>query len=436
MKRIKKLPKIRFTTGLPSDKEFLHEVMPFRRYWTAIAIVAVLATVFLIPAITTFNTVSAEWGQLDTLFDLASTLFLSLWLLGWSIAPLFLTGLLLLLLTGREVLSARPGFVKLAIGIPGLMAFVEYDVTQMLNLQRQLAEKNSGNSWRGPHMVFDYEGSRISFGSDIDSLQATDLSSRLAIATGTSIRRENVTVDELPDSLESKKRAGLINKFSAILKAKAAESEAGLAAVESNVRIENTPFFTFSTLVLVLANLVPVIGALFFGWDLSSVLVIYWAESAVIGFYNLCKMLVIGGISALFYGVFFISHFGAFMAIHFMFLYQIFIKGIDSSGSTSIEEVSLYLGGLWPAIVALFVSHGISFMQNFLGRKEYLNRTARKQMGEPYQRIVFMHLVIIIGAGLSTMLGEKSWVLMLIIAAKVIVDIRAHARERTIGLKN
>ena len=184
-----------------------------------------------------------------------------------------------------------------------------------------------------------------------------------------------------------------------------------------------------------LANLVPVIGALYFGWDLSSVLVISWAESAVIGFYNICKMLVIGGISSFFYGIFFISHFGAYMAIHFMFLYQIFIKGMNSAASVSIEEVSLYLVNLWPAILALFVSHGISFIQNFLGRKEYINRTAKKQMSEPYQRIVFMHLVIIIGAGLSAILGEKSWVIMLVIAAKVIVDIRAHARERKLNWK-
>ena len=436
MKRVNKLPKIRFTTGLSLGREIFHEVMPFRRSWTAISIVAVLATVFLIPAVTTFNTVSAEWGQMDTLFDLTSTLFLSLWLLGWSVAPLFLAALLILLLTGREVVTARPGFVNLSIGIPGLMALVEYDVARMRNLQRELAEKNSGNSWRGPHMAFDYEGSHISFGSNIDSLQAADLSSRLAIATGTSIRQENITADAPEGSLESKKRAGMINKFSSILKARVAKTEANSATAESNDSIKDTPVVTFSMLVLVLANLVPVIGALYFGWDLSSVLVIYWAESAVIGFYNICKMLVIGGIPAFFYGVFFISHFGAFMAIHFMFLYQIFIKGINSAESASIEEVALYLLDLWPAIVALFVSHGISFIQNFLGRKEYLNRTAKKQMSEPYQRIVFMHLVIIIGAGLSTMLGEKNWVLILIIAAKVLVDIRAHARERKIGLEN
>lgn len=436
MKRAKKLPAIRFTTGLTSDSNILHEVMPFRRSWTVIAIVAVLATVFLIPAITTFNTALLEWGQQETLFDLVSALFLSLWLLGWSVAPLFLTGLLLLLLTGREILSARPGIVKLSIGIPGLMAYVEYDVTQMRNLKRELPQKNTGNSWRGPHMVFDYEGSRISFGSDIDMMQAANLSSSLAIATGSSIREENIAEGEPAASPISKNRTQLINKFSNILKAKAAETAAGTATAESQVRIKHTPVFTFSTLVLVLANLVPVIGALYFGWDLSSVLVIYWAESAVIGFYNICKILVIGGISSFFYGIFFISHFGAFMAIHFMFLYQIFIKGMDSSASVSIEEVSLFLVDLWPAILALFVSHGISFIQNFLGRKEYLNRTAKKQMSEPYQRIVFMHLVIIIGAGLSTMLGEKNWVIMMVIAAKVIVDIRAHAREREIDLKN
>lgn len=188
--------------------------------------------------------------------------------------------------------------------------------------------------------------------------------------------------------------------------------------------------FTFSTLVLVIANLVPIAGAFYFGWDLASVLIIYWAESAVVGFYNFCKIIVIGGKSSVFYGFFFLGHFGAFMAVHFTFLYQIFIEGMESDSSVSIEQAINLFGELWPAVVALFISHGISFFQNFLGRKEYRNRTVKIQMTEPYQRIIFMHLVIIIGAGLTTILGDSSAVLLLVIIAKIMVDVRAHVRER------
>ena len=73
-------------------------------------------------------------------------------------------------------------------------------------------------------------------------------------------------------------------------------------------------------LALVAANLVPLAGALFLGWDLAAIMLLYWAESAIIGFFNLCKMLVIGGWGAAFIGVFFIVHFGGFLAGHFIFI--------------------------------------------------------------------------------------------------------------------
>ena len=192
-----------------------------------------------------------------------------------------------------------------------------------------------------------------------------------------------------------------------------------------------TKVFTLSTLFLVLANLVPVAGAIYLDWDLSSILLIYWVESAVIGLFNFFKILVIGGLAALFTGLFFIAHFGAFMAVLLMFLNHLFIAGVDSSTSISIETLFLLVFQFWPAVVALFISHGISFMQNFLGHKEFLERSVAQQMHEPYQRIIFMQLVIIIGAWLTSMLGDSTIVLLLIITAKIVVDIRSHVRERS-----
>ena len=38
-----------------------------------------------------------------------------------------------------------------------------------------------------------------------------------------------------------------------------------------------------STLALIAANLVPVYGVLFWGWDLFGLMVLYWVETAIIG---------------------------------------------------------------------------------------------------------------------------------------------------------
>jgi chromate transport protein ChrA len=122
------------------------------------------------------------------------------------------------------------------------------------------------------------------------------------------------------------------------------------------------------------------------------------------------------------------------MSVHFLFLYTLFIAGPQAGISgTELAEVAKLFRGLWPAIAALFVSHGISFFVNFLGRREYEGRSIRQQMTAPYRRIVFMHLVLILGGGISMILGDSRPVLMAAICLKVVFDVLAHLKERRVG---
>ena len=91
-------PRFRFGPGRDSDAAWRHE-FPFKRPWPVIAVVAVLDVVFLFPAIATARQIG-DFGGMDSLFDLVGVIFLSAWLLGWSLAPLALTAVLLVLLAG------------------------------------------------------------------------------------------------------------------------------------------------------------------------------------------------------------------------------------------------------------------------------------------------------------------------------------------------
>ncbi|MFC1689622.1 DUF6498-containing protein, partial [Pseudomonadota bacterium] len=152
-----------------------------------------------------------------------------------------------------------------------------------------------------------------------------------------------------------------------------------------------------------------------------------------IGFFNVCKIAVIGRWFALAAGPFFLGHFGGFMAVHFLFIYMFFVKGPDAMDSADgdLAEVARLFLILWPALLALAISHSYSFFNNFLGRGEYKGRTVSGQMSEPYARIVFMHLVLIFGGGLSLVLGQTELVLIVVIAAKIFVDLKAHVREHS-----
>lgn len=411
--------------GNPSRAGDFTRVFPFRRSWPAIAGVGAMTAIFAIPAVATGSQVFGGLGAVDSLFDLVGVAFMGFWLLGWSVGLLILASILLLLAFGREVVRAGAGGVEIVIGIPLFGVAASFDVDRMRNLRVAEPASGSGRSWRGRHFEFDYDGAAIAFGSVVDPMELGGIASGIRIASGKSIRKGAVEADDSKSEWKTNPQG----------------AEAGPAIVsEVANRPEAAPtpaqspggWLTPATLALVTANLVPVAGAVFLGWRLSDVMVLYWAESAVIGFWNLVKILVIGRWLGVFAGVFFLGHFGGFMAVHFLFIYTIFIEGVGSGGAAGGGELAavgqMFLR-LWPALAALFVSHGLSFWLNFLGRAEYRGKTVNRQMSEPYRRIVFMHLVLIFGGGLALVLGDTAPVLLLVIALKIAVDIRAHRRE-------
>lgn len=401
----------------PDGKDGLRKVMPFRRSWIAIVILAIMDVVFIIPAVITIHQAAEEWSRLDSLSDLVGALFLSAWLLGWSIGPLLMTGILALMLFGREVLKARPGTVEIFIGLPFAGITLQYDVSKIRNLRFERPPKKSSKSWRGSHLVFDYGANSIAVGSAISSAEVAELKGRIEIASGATIRRS----DALPGEVNAKWQA---NEESIALPS--------AAAITSDDPVKLT---SLSTQALIIANLVPIAGMVFLGWKLSDVMVLYWAESAVIGFFNLCKIAVIGRWMALLAGPFFIGHFGGFMSVHFLFIYTLFVNGAQGGNLSDGElaDVAQLFVNLWPALAALFVSHAFSFFKNFMGRHEYRGRTLKNQMSEPYSRIIFMHLVLIFGGGLTLILGELTAVLLIVIGLKIFFDVKAHLKQRLPG---
>ncbi len=384
-------------------------VLPFRRARVALLVIALMALVMTVPAVHTFRDAAGSWGNLDGLFDLTSALFLTGWLLGWSMGLFILYGLFALLWLGRETLVLRPGAVEIRLGLPFLFLRVRLDPSRISELHHHVPQAGYGTAWRGPHLAFDYDGSHMAIGSNLDPAAADRLAGlirALPASTGTSAPGYYITTPQ---------------------QALAAGADTDDATDPAPV-ITRAESFPLSMLVLVAANLVPVIGVLLYGWDLGKLMVLFWAESGIIGLYNLLKMAVVQRWVVLFTGPLFVGHFGAFMAVHFLFVYELFVSR-NTSVDSSLAEVGQYLFALWPALLALLLSHGLSFFYNFIGRGEYRNKRMREQMGEPYGRVMIMHVTVIIGGGLSLVLGNPAAALLLLVALKVAADITAHRRQ-------
>jgi len=75
------------------------------------------------------------------------------------------------------------------------------------------------------------------------------------------------------------------------------------------------------------------------------------------------------------------------------------------------------------------VSHGISFVQNFLIKEEFRHATTEQLMQQPYKRIVLLHVAIIAGGFGVIALGSPLPLLVLIVIGKIALDIHFHRRE-------
>ena len=145
-----------------------------------------------------------------------------------------------------------------------------------------------------------------------------------------------------------------------------------------------------AVVALVVANIIPLIGVLFFGWSVWNILVIYWLENGIVGVINVLKMSAATGdettpgltfmvngrpsSSATKFGLipFFIVHYGIFWFVHGVFVLTLpaFFSLMSDSGMT------LDVGPVLFAAAGLAVSHGLSFWWNFLRGGEYRRTTA------------------------------------------------------------
>jgi hypothetical protein len=224
--------------------------------------------------------------------------------------------------------------------------------------------------------------------------------------------------------------------------------------------------------VLIAANAVPLVGVLFLGWDLATLVAVYWAENGVVGVYAVARILTAGRRISLVDGpaapqppppprdpgraaagvlprlgltAFFCVHYGIFWLVHGTFVWfvlpMLFSGFIDEPGigagfnagfgspfgaDVVYPDASVVL----TAAVILLVSHGVSFVANWLLRGEHLTSTPEAEMAAPYTRVVVLHMTILLGAFGAALFGARRAALVVLVVLKTAVDLAAHLAER------
>ena len=270
---------------------------------------------------------------------------------------------------------------------------------------------------------------------------------------------------------------------------------------------------TRSAIVLLIANAIPIVGVVFFGWSLITILVLYWVENGIVGFWNVPKIALARGsivpplppmppsaaraatvsdeqaesleaawerarelqaqgltaagsspvltrlslIPRAGLALFFLVHYGVFWFVHGFFVFALPTFSGLATGSVGRSgacdspifpepgEIPMPFGDVgscapsafgevaWGSVLigaaALFLSHGASFLLNYVGNGEYLRTSAPRQVGSAYGRVVVLHLTILIGAFVVAFLGAPIGALIVLATLKTAFDLGLHRRE-------
>jgi hypothetical protein len=222
-----------------------------------------------------------------------------------------------------------------------------------------------------------------------------------------------------------------------------------------------------AVVLLVVFNLVPLAGVLWWGWNVYALLILYWLENGIIGAINVAKIRRAEGTAGS--GVatfrmsgqatqskaamvgFFVMHYGIFWAVHGIFVFTLpLFLGLGSVAAdvgdgltpTVRPDGSVALDGLFPSVdaglrwdvivvggIGLAISHVASYFLNFVGRGEYRRVSPAAQTMAPYGRLLVLHMTIILGALFSGFAGSPVGAVAVLVVAKTVLDLVLHVAE-------
>lgn len=209
-----------------------------------------------------------------------------------------------------------------------------------------------------------------------------------------------------------------------------------------------------SIVSLVIVNLVTIALALSQGWNILTLLWVYWLQSIIIGFFNFIRILSLKEFSTknikinkkkvkpteknkLFIALFFAFHYGFFHFIYAVFLlvYSCFSSFPSSSlVSNPFSSLAVFsMGSLNSGELAFIPVMGVVFFFNhllsFLFHKKELKKkqSIGRLMFFPYARIFPMHLVIVLGA---TVIQSQA-LLAIFLFLKMGADLTMHYIEHS-----
>lgn len=196
---------------------------------------------------------------------------------------------------------------------------------------------------------------------------------------------------------------------------------------------------TWPLALVVVLNLIPVVGVIFWGWSAFALIVLYWLENLVIGVRTLASMFASaamkgGGswLGTLFTGAFFAFHYGLFCFVHGIFVMALFGSG---AGGDSIVDLAGAVGMLFATQTNLLIGFAsivawqvVQFVR-FLASGDARTSNAMELMASPYPRIAVLHMTILLGGFVLLLLNQPVAGIVVLALIKAAYDIADVLRD-------
>ena len=174
---------------------------------------------------------------------------------------------------------------------------------------------------------------------------------------------------------------------------------------------------------LVASNCVPLVGVLYLGWSLDTVMVLFWLDNVVFGCVAITRVRLArrntsthalrppsleereSYAAKIGFGYFF------FTLIHGMFVLLLF-------GSRGMN-----VGALATGVAALIASRGVDFYFDYWRPKAYETADASTEAFTALVRVIVLHLVLVIGGLLIASLRAPLAALVLLVLFKIVADL-------------
>ncbi|QLH80332.1 DUF6498-containing protein [Halosimplex pelagicum] len=202
-------------------------------------------------------------------------------------------------------------------------------------------------------------------------------------------------------------------------------------------------FAPVAALGLVAANLVPLVGAVRWGWRALDLFTLYWIETGVLGVATVPKLYLAADDWAEFRDAapVLTAHYGGFWVGHGLFVLVILPLYLDEPALVVAgESLPAALGRLLPspdwssddfalAVWSLVASHALSLVVYAVVRRDHLTVSLREQYFQALGNVSVVHVTVIVGGLVAFVLGSPIYLLAVLVVLKTGLDLATFARS-------